>query len=627
MGVTPWSSVGYLTYRRTYARMQDNGEFEEYEDTCRRVVNAAKELPVPLSDEDEERLYNIQASLKGSVAGRFLWQLGTPTVEKLGLFSLMNCAFVTVDKPKAFTWAADALMLGSGVGYNIQRKYVYKLPQVASTFSSPIRQDDASADFIVPDTREGWVALLERTLACAFNESERQGFTYSVQLVRGAGAPIKGFGGTASGPEILCRGLAEIGQVIERRRGKQFRPIDCLDIMNLIGSIVVSGNVRRSAQIAIGDCDDLEFLGAKNWGEGNIPHWRSLSNNSVVCNDIKKLPQQFWDTYNGQSEPYGLINLNLTRKVGRTGDTRYPDKDVKGFNPCAEQSLNDYETCCLGTIFLPNIESEEELFEVASVLYKVCKGALALPCHIRETEAVVHKNFRMGLSVTGTMECTEEQLGWLEPVYERLRQFDKEYSKQHGVPESIKLTTVQPSGTLSLLPGVTPGCHPAFAEYMIRRIRIAADHPLVQACRDAGYKVEFNRNFGVTDHSTVVVEFPFRHRIGVRTADQVSAIEQLEHIRFLQTNWSDNAVSCTVYYRPEELDGVKEYLRKHYNDEFKTLSFLLYSDHGFDQAPLEAITKEQYEELVASTIPITSLKGSAEFDSDSECSNGVCPIK
>ncbi len=624
---TPWSSVGYLTFRRTYSRQMPNGEFEEYEDTCRRVVEAARKLPVPLSEEDSEYLYTVQKSLKGSVAGRFLWQLGAPTVDRLGLFSLMNCSACVVDNPKAFIWAADALMLGSGVGYNIQKEYVYKLPQIAESFRAPVRHDHSDADFIVPDTREGWCALLERTLACAFDESAGQGFTYSVQLVRGSGAPIKGFGGTASGPEILCSGVAKIGKVIEGRRGRQLRPIDCLDILNIIGEIVKSGNVRRSAQIAIGDMDDLEFLRAKRWSDGTIPAWRACSNNSIVCNDFKKLPDQFWETYDGGSEAYGLINLKLSRKVGRTGDTRYPDKNIKAYNPCAEQGLEDGETCCLGTIFLPNIESEEELFRVASVLYKVCKGALALPCHQPLTEAVVHKNYRMGLSVTGTMECTEEQLSWLAPVYERLRQLDREYSKEHGLPVSIKLTTLQPSGTLSLKPGVTPGCHPAYSEYMIRRIRIAADHPLVQVCRDSGYHVEYQRNFGEVDHTTVVVSFPFKHRAGVRTADQVSAIEQLEHIRFLQTNWSDNAVSCTVYYSKEEMPEIKEYLLKHYNNEFKTLSFMLRENHGFDQAPLQAITKEEYEELVANTIPITSLRGAAEFASQDDCISGVCPIK
>jgi ribonucleoside-triphosphate reductase len=246
-----------------------------------------------------------------------------------------------VDNPiRPFTWAFDMLMLGSGVGYNIQREYVYKLPPVREDFIRPVRVNKPDADFIVADSREGWVRLLHSVLDSAFNGHAvgsltglPNGFSYSTQLVRGKGATIKGFGGVASGPEDLVRGIDQIGGVLESRRGKQLRPIDCLDIMNIIGSVVVAGNVRRSAQLAIGDSDDIQYLKAKNWGEGNIPNWRAMSNNSVVCNDIKQLPEEFWKTYEGGSEPYGLINLKLAQSCGRIGDTQYKDRGVKGFNP------------------------------------------------------------------------------------------------------------------------------------------------------------------------------------------------------------------------------------------------------------------------------------------------------
>lgn len=335
--VTPWSPVGYITFKRTYARRlnPDDNATEEWSDTVNRVIDAArKQLRVGFSLAEEDRLRHYMLALKGTVAGRFLWQLGTDTVGRLGLPSLQNCAFVVVNEPiRPFTWAFDFLMLGSGVGFNIQREHVYKLPPVQESFVSPKRLDDASADFIVPDTREGWVKLLERTLESAFYGKRPTPFTYSTQLIRGKGAPIKGFGGTASGPEDLCWGIAEISRVLEERRGKQLRPIDCLDIMNIIARIVVAGNVRRSAQIAIGDCDDIQYLRAKRWDLGAIPNWRAMSNNSVVCNDFSQLPEEFWAGYEGKGEPYGLINLKLSREVGRLGDKRYKDKKVMGYNP------------------------------------------------------------------------------------------------------------------------------------------------------------------------------------------------------------------------------------------------------------------------------------------------------
>lgn len=520
------------------------------------------------------------------------------------------------------------LMLGSGVGYNIQREYVYKLPIVSESFKRPTRLDIASADFITPDTREGWVELLRHTLEAAFGISGRSTFTYSTQLVRGKGAPIKGFGGVASGPEDLVWGIGEISRVIEERAGKQLRPIDCLDIMNIIGYIVVSGNVRRSAQIAIGDHDDLQFLRAKRWDLGGIPSWRAMSNNSVVCNDFKLLPAEFWEGYQGNGEPYGLINLKLSRAIGRTGETKYPDKRVRGFNPCAEQPLEDYETCCLAEIFLPNIESFAELVDVAKLLYRINKHSLALPCHHPETERVVHANMRMGIGVTGYLQATEEQRLWLSECYEELRAYDREYSKSRGWPCSIKLTTVKPSGTLSLLPGVTPGCHPAYARFLIRRIRVASNSPLVSVCRRNGYDVEYQRNFdGSEDRSTVVVSFPFAYPSGTRLASEMTAIDQLDVVKRLQTEWSDNAVSCTVYYQKDELSAIKEYLAKHYNKNFKSLSFLLHSEHGFDQAPLEEITEDQYNELMARVSLITRVDTEINYESSDECAGGVCPIK
>lgn len=543
--------------------------------------------------------------------------------------SLQNCAFTTIDEPvRPFTWAMDALMLGSGVGVNIQREYVYKLPPVMESFQPPVRQDNASADFIVPDTREGWVRLLEYTLRSAFDPKAKTGLTYSTQLVRGKGAPIKSFGGIASGPEDLCWGIGEIAGILERRVGEQLRPIDCLDIIDIIGAVVVAGNVRRSAIIAIGDCDDLEFLRAKRWDLGGVPNWRSNSNNSVVCNRIEDLPAEFWEGYTGKGEPYGLINLKLARSCGRLGETQYRDKKIRGFNPCAEQGLEDYETCCLAEIFLPNVDSKSELADLSKLLYRINKHSLMLPCHAQETESVVHKNMRMGIGVTGYLQATEEQRNWLKEVYEDLRAFDEEYSRSLGVPCSIKLTTVKPSGTLSLLPGVTPGVHPAYSTYMVRRIRFASNSPIVDTCRAAGYKVEYQKGQdGTVDYGTTIVEFPFSYPEGTPVAADVSAIEQLEWIKRLQTEWSDNAVSCTVYFKPEELEGIQEYLKKNYSKTFKSLSFLLHSGHGFVQAPLEEISKEEYDELVSKVSLITTIEDQLDFDGSDECESGACPVR
>lgn len=629
---TPWGEIGYITFKRTYARRlkedDPNSKTEEFEDVIKREIEASeKQLKVGFTSEEKSRYFELRKKLKFSTAGRFMWQLGTKTVDRLGLPSLQNCAFVVVNSPiRPFTWTFEMLMLGSGVGYNIQKHNVYQLPKLKGKIKIE-RKDSGDADFIVPDTREGWVKLLGKVLKAHFYGGE--GFSYSTICIRSKGATIKGFGGTASGPEDLCWGISEINRILNSRSHKKLRPIDCLDIMNIIGSVVVAGNVRRSAQIAIGDYDDLEFLKAKRWDLGTIPNWRAMSNNSIVAPDnLDDMPNEFWETYN-QGEPYGLINLELAKTVGRTGETQYPDPEVEGFNPCAEQSLANFETCCLAEVYLPNIESYEELQEVLMYAYRMNKHSLALHCTLKETETVVNKNMRMGIGMTGVLQATEEQRSWLKDAYKWLRGYDKWYSGEHGFPESIKLTTIKPSGTLSLLAGVTPGVHPNPAgPYYIRRVRISSNSPLVQVCKNHGYHIEYQRNFdGSEDRSTMVISFPCKLPESTPVAADYDWKTQLDMVRRMQSEWSDNSVSCTVYYKKEDLEDIKDYLRKHFRHEIKTVSFLLYYGHGFDQAPYETITREQYEEMVSKTTPITSVEVKESDMELADCATGACPVK
>lgn len=622
----PWGEVGYPVFKRTYARPVGE-RTEEWPETVERVIKACNEqLGCNFNDAEQQDVRDIMLNLKGTVAGRFLWQLGTETVDKLGLPSLQNCAFVVVDEEiRPFTWAFEMLMLGSGVGFNIQRHNVEYLANPYENVEIK-RVDQNDADFIVPDSREGWVQLLKKVLEASFVTGK--GFTFATHLIRSKGSPIKGFGGVASGPEDLVWGMMEINKLLNGKNGEYLTPTDCLDIMNIIGRIVVAGNVRRSAQIAIGDADDIEYLRAKRWDLGNIPNWRAMSNNSVVCSDINNLPEEFWEGYKGNGEPYGLINLDAARRMGRTGETQYPDQDVQGFNPCAEQSLANFETCCLAEVYLPNIESYAELKKVVRYLYRINKHSLAIKCSVEETEQIVHENMRMGIGVTGYLQATEQQRSWLSDCYVYIRAYDEEYSNITGINRSIKLTTVKPSGTLSLLAGVTPGAHPAYSQFYIRRVRMASNSPLVRAAKEAGYPVEFVRNFdGTEDHGTEVVSFPCKFPEGTKLAKDMTAVDQLNVIKRLQTEWSDNAVSVTIYYRLEELDEIKAWLNDNYHN-VKTVSFLLHNDHGFDQAPLEEITEEKYNEMSAMVKPLVSIDGIKFDDVDiTDCDSGACPVR
>jgi hypothetical protein len=448
-------------------------------------------------------------------------------------------------------------------------------------------------------------------------------------LIREFGTPLKTFGGTASGSGALVDGIADICKVLDNRVGKKLRSIDVLDICNIIGRIVVSGSSRRSAQIAIGDPDDVLFLKAKNWGSGNVPAWRANSNNSIYADAYDEILPELWKGYDGTGEPYGLVNRKLARTYGRLGEKSL-DPSIEGFNPCAEIALADGESCNLATIFLPNVESLGQLLEISKLLYLIQKQITQLSYPYEKTTNIVRKNTRLGQSITGILQCTEQQIGWLSQTYEFLKDFDAFYSKERGWNQSVRLTTVQPSGTLSLLPGVTPGIHPAFAPYYIRRVRFSSVDPLVDACRKRGYKVTWDMGLdGREDHTRYVVEFPCKSPDNSILVANMTALEQLEWVKKMQTIWADNAVSVTVYYRKEELPAVKEWLSNNYDSSVKSVSFLLHVDHNFPLPPYEEITKDQYDKVFSKldfSTPIHQNAANLDIDLD-DCATGACPIK
>jgi len=483
------------------------------------------------------------------------------------------------------------------------------------------------ADIIVPDSRTGWSRLLHSVLKSYFYTGKS--FSYSTILIREFGAPLKTFGGTASGPGALIDGIEDIAKVMEARAGKKLRSVDVLDICNIIGRIVVSGSSRRSAQIAIGDPDDVLFMRAKNWSTGQVPAWRANSNNSIYADSWDEIMPEIWKGYDGSGEPYGLVNRKLARQYGRLGD-KMPDPTIEGYNPCAEIALGDGESCNLATIFLPNIESLKQFKEISRLLYMTQKQITRLSYPYEKTTKIVTKNARLGQSVTGILQSSEDQVSWLSPVYDYLREVDAEYSEKHNLPKSVRLTTVQPSGTLALLPGNTPGIHPAYARYYIRRVRFGAADPLVDACRRRGYTVKWDVGLdGREDHTRYVVEFPAESPEGAVLAADMTAVEQLEWVKKMQTEWADNAVSVTVYYRLEELPAIKEWLAENYTNGVKSVSFLLHSDHNFPLAPYEEIDQAEYEKMISKidfSVPLVLDASGTELD-PSECATGACPIR
>jgi len=624
----PWGfgGLGEIVYLRTYSRpVEGTDRNETWVETVQRVIEGAVGIGVPYTQQQAETLFDHMFHLRCSMSGRALWQLGTPLVKQFNGTSLNNCYFTNIEKVEDFELLFDYLMLGGGVGFSVERSKIHDLPKIkAGVTVTHERTNDA--DIIVPDSRQGWRRLLHSVLKSYFETGKS--FTYSTILVREFGARLKTFGGTASGPGSLIDGIEDICKVLDNRAGKKLRSIDVLDICNIIGRIVVSGSSRRSAQIAIGDPDDVLFLRAKNWGSGEIPAWRANSNNSIYADYYDHILPELWKGYQGNGEPYGLLNRRLSRKFGRIGEAR-PDNSIEGFNPCAEIALGDGESCNLATLFLPNIESYEQFVEVSELLYICQKQITRMDYPYEKTTQIVRKNSRLGQSITGILQANEEQLSWLKKGYEALDAYDVAYSEANGFPRSVRLTTVQPSGTLSLLPGITPGIHPAYARFYTRRVRFSAADKLVDACRKRGYKVQWEIGLdGREDHTKYVVDFPCMSPENAVLAKDMTAVDQLEWVKKMQSEWADNAVSVTVYYRKEELDEIRAWLAAHYDTSIKSVSFLLHADHNFPLPPYEEITEDEYKKAVSKidfTIQMQS-SGNDVIDLD-DCATGACPVK
>lgn len=645
-----FNGLGYVVFKRTYARVVDPtdrrllspSEIEEYRyknlptdteewyETIRRCINGAQKLGAAYTKDEAEELFDHMFNFRCMFSGRGLWQLGTSTVEKLGVDSLLNCWVKKISNIDDFCFVFMESMLGGGVGCVITKEYTQELPRVKKDVTVS-HKNTKDADYIVPDSKEGWVELWRKTLEAHLVTGKS--FTYSTICIRNNGEPIKTFGGIAPGPKPLIDGITLLNTLLKQRENKKLRTEDVADIICIGGQIVKSGGVRRTAIILMGDVDDAAYLQLKRWDLGDIPNYRSNSNNSLICNKYNHLSDRFWDGYNGNGEPYGLINIKNAQKFGRYKESEFDgfdlvDPSIIGFNPCAEADLADGECCNLAELAINNINSKEQMSSCAYLLYKTQK-AIALGKYLfEETNEIVHKNLRLGMGITGVCQRLDVIDEWSDYTYKKLRKLDKEYSKKLGVNQSIRLTVIKPSGTLSLLTGSTPGAHPGYSKHHIRRIRFSANDKLVPALKEAGYKVEPEISFdGRENHDTFVVEFPACFDAATKVSKDMSAVDQLDIVKRMQTYWADQAVSVTVYYKPEELPSIKDWLKDNYDQCVKSVSFLLHSNHGFKQSPLEEIDESKYNEMKSKIKPI-NIKNDIQKDIDSqECSSGACPIK
>jgi adenosylcobalamin-dependent ribonucleoside-triphosphate reductase len=564
--------------------------------------------------------------------------MGTPLVNvQKNSAALQNCAFVSTSEmtkfnpAKPFGFLMEASMLGVGVGFDD------KGADKEFSIYEPVKSEVVE---VIEDSREGWRDSTT-TLINSYLKPDQNVITFDYSQIRPLGSPIKTFGGTASGPAPLVKLHEAIRRIFAGRNGERLTRKDIADIGNLIGVCVVSGNVRRSAELLIGRMDDQDFLNLKNasvFPERNSydpenPGWGWMSNNSVetsVGQDLSPIIEGI--ALNG--EP-GVIWLDMSRKYGRLADApNNKDWRVAGYNPCAEQSLESYECCTLVETYLNRHENLEDYKRTLKFAYLYAKTVTLLPTHWEETNAIMQRNRRIGTSMSGVANFADIHglpvlRDWMDTGYNVVKNYDTIYSEWLGIRESIKMTTVKPSGTVSILAGESPGVHwTPGGKYFNRAIRFSNEDPMLPLFKMANYRIE---PASESPDTTSVVFFPIKSD-AKRAEKDVTIFEKMSLAAVAQRYWSDNSVSVTISFDPDSESQHVGTVLHMYDGQLKTVSFLPQGNFTYPQMPYTQITEEEYHdegEMKLFPIDFSGVYAGMAADAigESYCTTDSCEIK
>ncbi|AMN31265.1 ribonucleoside-triphosphate reductase, adenosylcobalamin-dependent [Clostridium perfringens] len=668
----PFTELGEFVYLRTYSRYISEKKRREYwHETCERVANYSvsllKQHNPKISDdelrEEAELIFDNMFNLRTFPSGRTMWVGNTKVAEecKLGNF---NCSFTVINSFSDFKELFYLAMVGSGTGLRILKDDVKKIQPykcnkiLTSKHYTPVyksfRSENTSlnirdnvATIIVGDSKYGWIEALDFyfKLLTDFSYSMIKEIHINYDNVRPKGEKLKTFGGHASGHESLKNMFEKIHVVMKRANGK-LKPIDVLDIANIIGENVVSGGVRRTAQIALFDSDDDEVMEAKSnlyikdengdyIANDSIIH-RRMSNNSIFFNRKPSRIElhEIFNKIRYTGEP-GFINAEAGRKRR---------ENFEGMNPCAEILLDSKECCNLTTTNLMAFVKDgcldkENLLKILKLSTRIGIRMTLAELEIAKWDEIQKRDRLIGVSITGYQDMVnsiglnmEEQAELLREMRVAVHNEAEEYSSKLGIPKPILATTVKPEGTISQLPTVSSGVHYSHSPYYIRRIRINSSDPLCRVLEELEYPVFPEVGESEEDCNTKVVEFPVKSPIG-KTKHDVSAIDQLEIYKMFMRNWTDHNTSITVHVREHEWKDVEEWVWNNW-DEFVGVSFLALYDSVYPLLPYEAITKEEYEQRKSNMKPFDSTLlckyelEEEDLDIGNEgCEGGICPIR
>jgi ribonucleoside-diphosphate reductase alpha chain len=542
-----------------------------------------------------------------------------------------NCSYLPIDDPKAFDEAMCILMNGTGVGFSVERQYVNKLPEI------PEQLFDCDTMITVRDSKEGWSKALRMLISLLYAGEIPK---WDLSNLRPAGAPLKTFGGRSSGPEPLSDLFKFVIKIFKGAKGRKLTSLECHDLMCKIGEVVVVGGVRRSAMISLSNLSDDRMRHAKAgaWWEANVQ--RALSNNSAVYTekpDVGQFMAEWLSIYESKSGERGIFSRDASQRVARKNGRRDPSFEF-GTNPCSEIILRPYQFCNLTEVVIRESDTEKSLarkIKVASILGTFQSTMTYFPYLRKIWQKNTEEERLLGVSFTGIYDCplmNDYNDPELPARLERLRQVaidtNKEWSEKLGINQSVAITCVKPSGTVSQLVLSPSGIHPGHDHYYVRRVRSDNKDPLTKHLIDAGVPYEPD----VTKpHSTTVFSFPMKLPDSSITREHVSAIDHLELWLKYQRHWCEHKPSVTVNVREEEWPRVGAWVYDHF-DEMSGVSFLPHDGGTYRQAPYETITKEEYEAAIINIPTTVDWDDLVEMDDNVEgvqtlaCTSGNCEI-
>jgi ribonucleoside-diphosphate reductase alpha chain len=629
-------------HKSRYARWIDSeNRRENWDETVKRYVDyfAAKFPFYP-----SEQIYNSILSLKTMPSMRALMTAG-PALERDPMAGF-NCTFVAVDDVRAFDEILYILMCGSGVGFSVERQFIAKLPIVgAKAVIRAGRLEIETVDHLTPnnhtivvkDSKGGWATAFKELLAHLY-----AGYipSWDVSGVRPAGAKLKTFGGRASGPQPLVDLFKFAVQTFKAAAGRKLTSIECHDLVCKVADIVVVGGVRRSALISLSNLSDDRMRTAKNGQWWAIEPQRALANNSAAYTErpsMELFMKEWLSLIESKSGERGIFNRQAAINKAIESGRRDPSKIV-GVNPCAEITLRSCGVCNLSEVVIRKDDTIEDLIEKVqtATIIGTYQSMLTDFRYVRDIWKQNQQEERLlGVSLTGIMDhpvlsqAGEEAMFWLKCMKAAAIETNKEWAEKLGINQSVAITTVKPSGTVSQLVDSASGIHPRYSEYYIRTVRADKKDPLAQLMREQGFPVE---DCAMKPDSTDIFSFPVQGPSHAVFRNDRSALEQLEHYLMVQTHWSEHNVSITVYVKDHEWMGVGDWVYQNF-DKLAGVSFLPHSDHSYKQAPYQECTKEEYEALLA-RMPAFDWSALALFEQDDStvntkelaCTSGVCDI-